>query len=268
MSRIQSAFEQLKANNKTAFVTFITAGDPHPDHTVDMMHDLVSSGADIIELGVPFSDPMADGPVIQLASERALAHHTSMTMIFDMVRRFRQDDDHTPIVLMGYANPIEIMGYAAFAERAVAAGVDGVIIVDLPADEADHEVGAILDAGLDPIFLLSPTTTDERVQAITERSRGFVYYVSLKGITGASHLDAQAVSTQLDRIRAKTTLPVGVGFGIKDAETAAKVGQVADAIIVGSAIVHCIAEHQNDINAARSAIRTLVSDMRTALDAA
>ena len=266
MSRIAKTFAELKANNKTAFVTFVTAGDPHPDYTVDIMHDLVAAGADIIELGVPFSDPMADGPVIQLASERALTHHTSMSMIFDMVKTFRQQDQQTPIVLMGYANPIEVMGYSEFAEKAVSAGVDGVIIVDLPADEADTEVNTVRDAGLDPIFLLSPTTTPERVQAITERSRGFVYYVSLKGITGASHLDTEAVAEQLDKIRAKTDLPVGVGFGIKDAETAGQIGQVADAIIVGSAIVNCIANHAEDIHAARSAIVELVSEMRAALD--
>lgn len=268
MSRLSSIFAELRLADKTALIPYITAGDPEPDATLRFMHALVSAGADIIELGVPFSDPMADGPVIQAACERALKHHVSLNQVLGMVEAFRRDNKKTPVILMGYANPFEVMGYAQFAERAARAGVDGVITVDLPPEEAEDILPEFKRHGLDPVFLLAPTSTDERINKICLAASGFVYYVSLKGVTGAASLDVKAVETKLNSIRKHTQLPVGVGFGIKDPETARQIGSIADAVVVGSAIVRRIAENQQDIDKAEKSIATLIADMRAALDGA
>jgi len=268
MSRIGERFSQLKAVGKKALIPFITAGDPMPEITVDLMHDLVSAGADIIELGVPFSDPMADGPVIQRASERALEYHVSLRDVLKMVSRFREIDSETPVVLMGYLNPIEIMGYENFAAEAAEAGVDGAIIVDIPPEEGGDLLQAMKAKGLDQIYLIAPTSTAERIRRICDVAGGFVYYVSVKGVTGASHLDLDAVAQKLEAIRAGTDLPVGVGFGIKDAQTAAAVSRLADAVVVGSALVsrvETLAEEPEKIGAA---LREVIASMRHAMDAA
>lgn len=268
MSRLSSTFAELRKAGKTALIPYITAGDPEPGATLRFMHALVAAGADIIELGVPFSDPMADGPVIQAACERALVHHLSLSQVLDMVEAFRRDNKKTPVVLMGYANPIEVMGYVRFAERAANAGVDGVITVDLPPEEAGDILPEFKRHGLDPVFLLAPTSNDERVGKICAAASGFVYYVSLKGVTGAATLDVNAVETRLNSIRQYTQLPVGVGFGIKDPETARQIGRIADAVVVGSAVVRRIAEHQQDVDKAGKSIAALIADMRAALDGA
>jgi len=267
MSRIDDRFAQLKAAGRKALIPFITAGDPIPGVTVDLMHDMVSAGADIIELGVPFSDPMADGPVIQRASERALEYHVSLSDVLQMVARFREIDNDTPVVLMGYLNPIEIMGYASFAERAADAGVDGALVVDLPPEEGHELLQSLRAKGIDQIYLVAPTSTPERVRRICDAASGFVYYVSVKGVTGASHLDLKAVENKLQAIRSDTALPVGVGFGIKNAETAAAIARVADAVVVGSALVsrvEALAEEPEKIGAA---LREVLSSMRSAMDA-
>ncbi|MEJ2393584.1 MAG: tryptophan synthase subunit alpha [Candidatus Thiodiazotropha sp.] len=266
MSRIAEKFSHLKAQGKTALIPFITAGDPIPDITVDLMHDMVSAGADIIELGVPFSDPMAEGPVIQRACERALEYHVSLADVINMVARFREVDSETPVVLMGYLNPIEIMGYQVFADRAGEAGVDGLLIVDIPPEEGGELLRALRSTGLDQIYLVAPTSTPERIQRICDVSGGFVYYVSVKGVTGASHLDLSTVEEKLSEIRKHTKLPVGVGFGIKNAETAAAISRLADAVVVGSALVsrvEALAEEPEKIGAA---LRELLSSMRHAMD--
>lgn len=267
MSRITATFEQLREQHKTALIPFVTAGDPERDVTVPLMHTLVENGADIIELGVPFSDPMADGPVIQRASERALVHHTSLHDVLDMVREFRGKNTHTPVVLMGYLNPIEIMGYAAFARAAAEAGVDGVLTVDIPPEEGSEMLAALRAQEIDPIYLLAPTSTPERIRRITASASGFVYYVSLKGVTGASNLDVEAVSRKLEEIRACTDMPVGVGFGIKDADTARAMGRIADAVVVGSALVSRVEEHAGDPPRILASVGEILSSMRQALDA-
>ncbi len=267
MSRITATFDKLREQDKTALIPFVTAGDPQPDVTVPLMHTLVENGADIIELGVPFSDPMADGPVIQRASERALVNHTSLHDVLDMVREFRRSNSHTPVVLMGYLNPIEIMGYAEFAQAAADAGVDGVLTVDIPPEEGSEMLAALRAQEIDPIYLLAPTSTAERIRRITASASGFVYYVSLKGVTGASNLDVEAVSRKLAEIRASTDMPVGVGFGIKDADTARAMGRVADAVVVGSALVSRVEEHAGDTPRILASVGELLSTMRQALDA-
>jgi tryptophan synthase alpha chain len=266
MSRIEARFKELKEQGRVALVPFVTAGDPNPDVTVPLMHAMVEAGADIIELGVPFSDPMADGPVIQRASERALEHDTGMRDVLEMVRRFRADDDRTPVVLMGYLNPIEVMGYEHFAEEAGSAGVDGVLTVDLPPEEADDLLQTLKPKGIDPIFLMAPTTTAERIRQICNAASGFVYYVSVKGITGASHLAIDEVSEKVAGIRSATDLPVGVGFGIKDAESARAVAQVADAVIVGSAIVSRIEKLVDQPDAIAPELVGFLTTLRQALD--
>lgn len=266
MSRIKGCFEKLKAENRTALIPFVTAGDPQPDVTVPLMHAMVEAGASIIELGVPFSDPMADGPVIQKANERALKHHVSLHDVLGMVKQFRETNQETPIVLMGYLNPIEVLGYDAFAQEASAAGVDGVITVDIPPEEAEEFIQALRSNEIDPIFLLAPTSTSDRIQRICDSASGFVYYVSIKGITGAAHLDVDAVARKLDEIRAHTQLPLGVGFGIKDAETAQRVSRVADAVIVGSALVNRVEALAAQPEAIAPAVSELLSSMRTAMD--
>ncbi len=240
MSRIDQRFARL-GGRRPALVPYLAAGDPDPESTVPLMHGLVAAGADLIELGVPFSDPMADGPVIQAACERALAHGTDLDTVFELMARFRRDDDETPVVLMGYMNPIERYRPERFLKRAAEAGVDGVLIVDLPPEEAAVFNQAARKSGLDQIFLISPTTTERRIRMICELASGFVYYVALKGITGASHLVATEVGAALDRIRAQTRLPVGVGFGIKTARDAAQLALWADAVVVGSALIERIA---------------------------
>ena len=268
MSRIQASFERLKAEGRKALIPYVTAGDPQPDVTVPLMHAMVEAGADVIELGVPFSDPMADGPTIQAACERALRHHVSLRQVLGMVRRFRERDGDTPVVLMGYLNPIEVMGYPAFAEAAREAGVDGVLTVDLPPEEAHDLVAALRGAGIDPIFLLSPTTSEARMDRIAAVASGFLYYVSFKGVTGANRLDVSAVAGRLDLIRRHTALPLGVGFGIRDAESAAAVARVADAVVVGSALVQRVAELADRPEAVAPAVTGVLREMRAAMDAA
>lgn len=266
MSRIQSTFATLKQQGKTALIPYITAGDPHPKHTVNLMHTLVEHGADMIELGVPFSDPMADGPVIQRASERGLKHKVGLTAVLEMVKTFRQTNQTTPIILMGYANPIEAIGATAFADRAKAADVDGVITVDYPPEECGEYVQLLRARDIDPIFLLSPTTEPKRVELIVNQASGFVYYVSLKGVTGAANLDIVEVAERVASIRKQTNLPVGVGFGIRDAATAKATAAIADAVVVGSRIVLAI-EASNDNNLLRN-VATLMTELKTAVDAA
>lgn len=265
MSRIASRFRDLRESGRAALIPFITAGDPEPDVTVRLMHALVSAGADLIELGVPFSDPMADGPVIQRASERALRHHVSLRQVLDMVQAFRRQDGQTPVILMGYLNPIEVMGYGEFAAAAAEAGVDGAITVDMPPEEATEFVSALRERGLDPIFLLAPTSDDERIRRICTVASGFLYYVSLKGVTGAARPDTAAVEQALARIRAHTDLPIGVGFGIKDAASAKRIGRFADAVIVGSALVQRIETLGGDRQAVIEAAADLVAQMHAAL---
>jgi tryptophan synthase alpha chain len=266
MSRITQTFAQLKQRRRKALVTFITAGDPDRDTTVALLHALVRSGADVLELGVPFSDPMADGPVIQRASERALKNHVGLRDVLKMVEEFRAQDNNTPIVLMGYLNPFEVMGYRAFAETAAGAGVDGVITVDVPPEEAEEFSSVLRDNGLDPIFLLAPTSTEERIRLISQAASGFVYYVSLRGVTGASTLDVAAVGQKLKAIRAHTNLPVGVGFGISNAQTAAAVAAVADAVVVGSALVSRIADLVGQRDRILEDIPQFVASLRSAMD--
>jgi tryptophan synthase alpha chain len=264
MSRIDRCFAALAAAGRTALIPYVTAGDPSPDVTVPIMHALVEGGADVIELGVPFSDPMADGPVIQRASERALARGTGLARVLDMVREFRARDADTPVVLMGYANPIEAMGVAAFAERAAQAGVDGVLVVDYPPEEA-HEFAALLGArDLAPIFLLSPTTPPARIEQIARVARGYVYYVSLTGVTGAGHLDTADVARHLEEIRRHVRIPVGVGFGIRDAASARALAAHADAVVIGSRIIQEIEAGAPE--GAPSRARAWLSGIRAALD--
>lgn len=266
MSRLKSCFETLKQNNKKALIPFVTAGDPRPGITVPLMHAMVEAGASILELGIPFSDPMAEGPVIQAACERALEHHVTLDDVLEMVGEFRIRDKDTPVVLMGYLNPVEVMGYTAFAERAAKAGVDGIILVDLPPEEGEDLVNALKAHDLDMIFLLSPTSTDDRIGHITAMASGFVYYVSLKGVTGAAHLDVSSVEQKLEQIRHHTGLPVGVGFGIRDADTAKQIAAVADAVVVGSAVVKRVEDNVDDAEAITREITALLASMRQAMD--
>ncbi|MCW8935419.1 MAG: tryptophan synthase subunit alpha [Gammaproteobacteria bacterium] len=266
MSRLQASFETLKSANKTALIPYITAGDPHPSVTVNLMHDMVQAGASILELGIPFSDPMAEGPVIQLACERALKHNVSLTDVLGMVKEFRSKDNDTPIVLMGYTNPVEVMGYEKFAKAAASSGVDGLILVDLPPEEGADLISALNVNKIDMIFLLAPTSTDERMQLICDQASGFVYYVSLKGVTGSANLDVASVVKKVEQIRGHTSIPVGVGFGIRDAESAAQVASVADAVVVGSALVNRIAENADNPEEMSKQVCALLSSMREAMD--
>ena len=264
MSRIAATFAQLKSRSAKALIPYVTAGDPYPDATVDIMLALASGGADIIELGVPFSDPMADGPVIQKASERALAHGIGMPQVLDYVRAFRVGNATTPVVLMGYANPIERYGIDRFVVDARAAGVDGVLVVDYPPEECEAFAGLLRENRLDPVFLLAPTSTDERMKEVGRIASGYVYYVSLKGVTGAGHLDVAAVAKMIPRIRAHVRIPVGVGFGIRDAQTARAVAAVSDAVVIGSALVQLL-ERETRENVAAAAGRFMAT-IRVALD--
>jgi tryptophan synthase alpha chain len=268
MSRIQQRFEQLRAEGRKALIPFVTAGDPNPETTVPLMHALVEAGCDIIELGVPFSDPMADGPVIQHASERALAHHVSLRRVLEMVREFRRSDGQTPVVLMGYLNPIEVMGYQTFADAAAESGVDGVLTVDLPPEEAEAFLATLRPHGLDAIFLVAPTTGPERLKSVCAVASGFVYYISVKGVTGAAQLDVKEIATKVGQVRAATDLPVGVGFGIKDGESAAAVAAVADAVIVGSALVRRIEGLQAQPERIPEEVKAFVGELRRAIDGA
>lgn len=263
-SRIQRTFSNLRQLGRKALIPYITAGDPHPGTTVELMHSLVRGGADIIELGVPFSDPMADGPVIQRASERALVHGVSLKQVVAMVAEFRRVDAETPVVLMGYANPLEAMGYEEFARAASAAGVDGVLTVDLPPEEAVERVSVLKNYGLDPIFLLAPTTPENRVAMIAGLASGYVYYVSLKGVTGAANLDIAAVAAKMHELRKNIELPIGVGFGIRDAESAAEVARVADAVIIGSRIVQELEQGESGL---QDRLVAFLSGVRRAVDA-
>ena len=260
MSRITNTFKTLKEKNKKALIPYITAGDPHPDLTVSMMHALVDSGADMIELGIPFSDPMADGPTIQRASERALAHHVGLSHVFKMVKTFRENDDKTPIILMGYANPIEAIGAETFVERAKTSDVDGIITVDYPPEECVEFTKLLKEKNIDSIFLLSPTSELDRVKLIIEQASGFLYYVSLKGVTGAANIDIEQVKSKVGMIRELTDLPIGVGFGVKDAATAKEVAKISDAVVVGSRMVQEI-ESSNKENLIQN-ISKLMKELR------
>jgi tryptophan synthase alpha chain len=266
MSRIAGTFEKLRQEGRRALIPFITAGDPDPALTVPLMHALVAGGADIIELGVPFSDPMADGPVIQRSTERALRHGVSLGSVLNHVAEFRRENSATPVVLFGYANPIEAMGVERFADLAAVAGADGVLVVDYPPEEA-HRLVELLDArALDTIFLLSPTTEDARVNQIAALGRGYLYYVSLRGVTGAAHLDPADVAARIAHIRSFTGLPIGVGFGIHDAETARRIAEVADAIVIGSSLVQEIGSSPSEEVTAR--VTAFLSTVRRAMDSA
>jgi tryptophan synthase alpha chain len=265
-TRIQQRFELRASEGRKLLIPYFTAGDPNPESAVPMMHAMVAAGADLIELGVPFSDPMAEGPVIQKAMERALEHHVSLRDVIGMVAEFRQTDQETPVILMGYLNPVEVMGYAEFASAASKAGIDGILTVDIPPEEAEDYVAAMKAKNLDRIFLISPTTAEDRIKAISNASGGFIYYVSLKGVTGAGNIDIKAVQDRVSGIRKLTDLPVGVGFGIKDAESAANIASAADAVVVGSAIVKRIEENLDSADNARVAVSKLLSEIRQAID--
>lgn len=264
MSRIPATFKRLSAGGRKALVPFITAGDPEPGLTVALMRGLVAGGADIIELGVPFSDPMADGPTIQRASERALAYGVSLRIVLGMVAEFRKHDAQTPVVLMGYANPIEAYGVDAFAKDAQAAGVDGVLTVDYPPEECAEFAATLKAAQLDPIFLLAPTSTDARFAEVAQLGGGYIYYVSLKGVTGAATLDLDAVTARIPAIRDKVGMPVGVGFGIRDGAAAARIATVADAVVIGSRIIEEIENSPRE--AAVERVTAFMRGIRAAMD--
>jgi len=266
MSRIQTTFDKLKHHKRKALIPFVTAGDPHPKFTVPLLHALVNAGADVIELGVPFSDPMADGPTIQRASERALKHHVGLHHVLDMVDEFRRGDAVTPIVLMGYGNPIEAMGWETFAQRCATTGVDGVLTVDFPPEEGQEAFAHLEKHGIDPIFLLAPTSTGTRMEMVAKLARGYVYYVSLKGVTGAGHLDLAEIEKKIPQLRKYIKLPIGVGFGIRDAATALAVAKLCDGVVVGSRIVQEI-ENSTEQNVVAN-VASLVKDLRQAVDKA
>ncbi len=264
MSRIQATFERLRAAGRKALIPYITAGDPAPAMTVPMLHALAESGCDILEIGVPFSDPMADGPAIQRSSERALKHGVGLVDVLGMVREFRSQDTSTPVVLMGYANPIEAMGVDRFVDEAARVGVDGVIVVDYPPEECGPFSALCRGKGIDPVFLLAPTSTDARINEVARVGSGYLYYVSLKGVTGAGHIDVAGVAAHLPKIRAASGLPLAVGFGIRDAASARAVAAVADAVVIGSRIIEEMeaagAEH------AVARVKALIDPIRSALD--
>jgi tryptophan synthase alpha chain len=265
MSRIQGRFQALARERRKGLIPYITAGDPHPSLTVPLMRAVVEAGADIIELGVPFSDPMADGPVIQRAGERALKHGVGLSDVLQLVGQFRQADKNTPVVLMGYANPIEAMGVDKFIAQARKADIDGVIVVDYPPEECEQFAAAAKKHDIDPIFLLAPTSTDKRIEQVGRVGSGYLYYVSLRGITGAGHIDLGDVAARIPKIRAATKLPIGVGFGIRDAESARRVAQTADAVVIGSRIIQEIEEAGADKAVAR--VKAFLKPIREALDA-
>jgi tryptophan synthase alpha chain len=265
MSRIQGRFEALAKAKRKALIPYITAGDPHPSLTVPLMRALVESGSDILELGVPFSDPMADGPVIQRSGERALKHGVGLSHVLSMVSEFRRQDGETPIVLMGYANPIEAMGIERFAAAAKAAGIDGVIVVDYPPEECLDFCALMQRNDVDPIFLLAPTSTKKRIDQVARSGSGYLYYVSLRGVTGASNIDFSEITNKIPAIRAATRMPIGVGFGIRDAESARRVAASADAVVIGSRIIQEIEAGSAEQAVAR--VKAFLQPIREALDA-
>lgn len=269
MSRISGCLAKLAEQNKKALVPYIVAGDPNVEITVPLMHKLVEQGADILEIGVPFSDPMAEGPVIQLAHERALANKVGLRQILDMIKTFRATDQTTPVVLMGYANPIEYMGYETFSKRAKEVGVDGLLTVDIPPEEADTLNGHLKANDIDNIFLIAPTTSVDRVKKIVEIASGYIYYVSLKGVTGAGNLDVNAVREKLAEIKSFSDLPICVGFGIKDAESASAVAKVAEGVVVGSALVDHVFKQSSTIASQQDLLATttaVIGEIRQAID--
>ncbi len=266
LTTVFQAAAKGEGGRRKLIIPFITAGDPDLATSLDLMHTLVKAGADVIELGIPFSDPMADGPVIQAANERALEKGASLAQIIDLVAQFRQTNKKTPVVLMGYMNPVETMGYETFAQSAGAAGVDGVLTVDLPPEEASDLVTAAHAANLDSIFLLSPTSPDSRIAEVCKHVGGYVYYVSLKGVTGAANLDTDDVARRVSNIKSLSNIPVAVGFGITDASSAVAVASAADAIVVGSALVKLVAQHGSEPETLHNSIYKLLNSMRVALD--
>jgi len=265
MSRIQGRFEALAKAKRKALIPYIMAGDPHPSLTVPLMHGLVEAGADIIEFGVPFSDPMADGPVVQRSGERALKHGVGLKDVLSLVKKFREKDKATPVVLMGYANPIEAMGLEKFAAAAKSAGIDGVIVVDYPPEECLEFSALMKKNDIDPIFLLAPTSTRKRIDEVARSGSGYLYYVSLRGVTGAANIDLSDVASHIPAIRKATKLPIGVGFGIRDAESAKRVAQTADAVVIGSRIIQEIEAGSADSAVAR--VKAFLQPIRKALDA-
>ena len=269
MSRLAAKFQSLKSSGRKALIPYVTAGFPFADITPELMHGMVAAGADVIELGVPFSDPMADGPVIQKAGEKALALGIGTVQVLAMVKSFRAKDNTTPVVLMGYANPVErydlVHGKDSFIRDAAQAGVDGILVVDYPPEECEEFAGKLRAKGLDLIFLLAPTSTDERMRQVARVASGYVYYVSLKGVTGAGHLDTDAVEQALPRIRRHVSIPVGVGFGIRDAATAKAIGKVADAVVIGTKIIQLLEAQPRD--KAVAAVADFLREIRSALDA-
>ncbi len=265
MSRIQATFERLARKRRKALIPYVTAGDPRTDLTVPLMHALAGAGADVIELGVPFSDPMADGPVIQRSGERALKNNVGLDRVLEFVGEFRKSDANTPVVLMGYANPIEAMGVEPFADAAQAAGVDGVLVVDYPPEESAELAALLRKRAMDMIFLIAPTSTEARIEQVARIASGYIYYVSLRGVTGAKHLDLDDVAAKLPEIRAKTKLPIGVGFGIRDGATARAVAQIADAVVIGSRIIQEIEQATPETCVEKGA--ALLKEFRMAIDA-
>tara|TARA_Y100001936_G_scaffold253640_1_gene319678 strand:+ start:13185 stop:13982 length:798 start_codon:yes stop_codon:yes gene_type:complete len=264
MSRISATFGTLRKNSRKALIPFITAGDPDQETTILLMHALVSAGADIIELGIPFSDPMADGPVIQRSYERALLHKINLDNVLEMVAEFRKENIKTPVVLMGYANPIEAIGHQVFSEKAKESGIDGVLVVDYPPEECGEWLECLNQNNMDAIFLLSPTTPDRRILEIAKRATGFIYYVSLKGVTGSAHLNLKEVENKLANLRSYFSIPIGVGFGIHDSETAKSISELADAVVIGSRLIREIEESSKEkiiIN-----VSAFVRDLRVAID--
>jgi len=264
MSRIARCFARLAEQGRKGLIPYVAAGDPAPELTVPLMHALAAAGADVIELGVPFSDPMADGPVIQRATERAIRQGVGLKRTLQFVSDFRRRDATTPVVLMGYANPVEHMGREAFARAAAAAGVDGVLVVDYPPEECEEFAAAMRAAGIDPIFLLAPTSTEERITRVAKVASGYLYYVSLKGITGAGHIDVDAVAARIPLIKRLANVPVGVGFGIRDAASAQAVARVADAVVVGSRIIQEMEAVPRE--RAVEAAGALLAELRRAID--
>ena len=263
MSKIKSVFDSLDKKQSKALIPFITAGDPDPEMTIEILHTLVDAGADMIELGIPFTDPMADGPVIQRASDRAIANNVGIKKTIEIVKEFRQKNKHTPIILMGYANPMEAIGIDLFIQLIHEAHVDGVITVDYPPEEAKSFVEKLKEKNIDTIFLLSPTTEDKRIKLIIEQATGFIYYVSLKGVTGSANIDIDQVTERVQNIKRYTKLPIGVGFGVRDAKTAKEVALISDAVVIGSRIVQ---EIENSRRADLiSNIKKLMTEMKQAI---
>ena len=264
MGRIADTFSALAKQGRKGLIPYIMAGDPSPTLTVELMHALVEGGADVIELGVPFSDPMADGPVIQKAAERAIANGVGLKQTLAMVSEFRKTNQETPVVLMGYANPIECLGQAAFVAAAKAAGADGVLVVDYPPEESGEFAQQLRAVDMDPIYLLAPTSTEDRIAAVAKLASGYLYYVSLKGVTGAGHLDLHEVAQRIPQIRTRTGLPVGVGFGIRDASTAERLAGMADAVVVGSRLIDAMTDALQ--GEAKAALLAVMKDIRAGVD--